>query len=757
MADSTENSSNKNVDKVTGRVTKAVSELAETQKYFSNIIDDSLENLTKVAGEYGKIKTEIDKAKAGQLGLYDLSKQLVVSMFDRVKETRKLDDIEKSLSNGEKIRAKGVLNFIDRKKRLEEEYYEAIKENDKDKVSNLREAIEINEVELERKIALLGVQDKMYLAQLQANKLAKQGVNDLLKQTLSVKTVLTTLTSGIKGISSMLGAVTGKGKGFNEMFDSGVDFLKKIPFVGGVIGGIVGGMKSLLDFILEIEDRTVKFGRNLGYSTDQAFQISKQFGNIATGSGKLLLTTENMMEVQLDLSQQLGVNNILTGEMLDTQIELKKVMGLTTDEMGELAKTSIISGKNQKQVVTGVLSQVAGLKAATGISFNYKQIIGEVTKLGGVLGLQFAKYPEKLTKSLLVTKALGMDLGKVDQIAGSLLNFESAIQNQLEAQLITGKDINLSAAQQLALQGDTAGVAMELTKQFGSAGEFLAMNRIQQEAIAKAVGMSREDLADTLKNQEMLTKLGAKETDNNQKKLELALQRYKTEEGINKALGEGAYQNLTALSAQEKMAALIDKVKGALQDFLTKSGVVEWVTGLIHKLTDPENVKGLVNMLKNGVAYMADMIQAIASSLLTIAQAFTFDDEKDQKLADMQANLDSQSMGDKIRSLGGETSGEIKVDDFVIKPMNEDTITMAGGTKLGRTDEMVDLLKQLLNGGAKLGRTDEMVDLLKQLLNETRQGKTMSVNIDGAPLAVAVSRNAPMNYAASNLGPRPLR
>ncbi len=89
-------------------------------------------------------------------------------------------------------------------------------------------------------------------------------------------------------------------------------------------------------------------------------------------------------------------------------------------------------------------------------------IVPQVTKLGGVLGLQFAKYPEKLTKSLLVTKALGMDLGKVDQIAGSLLNFESAIQNQLEAQLITGKDINLSAAQQLALQGDTAGVAMEL-------------------------------------------------------------------------------------------------------------------------------------------------------------------------------------------------------------------------------------------------------------------------------------------------------
>jgi hypothetical protein len=60
-------------------------------------------------------------------------------------------------------------------------------------------------------------------------------------------------------------------------------------------------------------------------------------------------------------------------------------------------------------------------------------------------------------------------------------------------------------------------------------------------------------------------------------------------------------------------------------------------------------------------------------------------------------------------------------------------------------------------GGTKLGRTDEMVDLLKQILGETRQGKVTTLNIDGAPIATAVARNAPMTPSASNLGPRPLR
>jgi len=487
MADNPQNPSN--INNTTGRVSAALNEVVQGQEYFNNIINDSAQNLTKVAGEYGKIKDAIDKARQGELGLFDLGNKLLQAKINQVKETKKLEDLNKALSNEEKTRAQAAFVAINKKEELEKAYYKAIKKGDQDKVESLRTYLQLNEEEITRATGLLRVQDKMYLAQLEANKLAKQGVQDLTKQALSIKSVATTAKAGI---SSALGAVTGKGEGFGSMIDKGIDMLKMIPGIGGAIGGLLGGMKALFDFIVEIEDRTVKFGRNLGYSREQSFEISNQFASIATGSGKLLLTTQNMMEVQTDLSQQLQVNNILTGEMLDTQIELKKVMGLTTDEMGELAKTSIISGQNQKQVVTGILSQVAGLKAATGISFNYKQIIGEVTKLSGVLGLQFAKYPEKLTKSLLVTKALGMDLKKVDQIAGNLLDFESAIQNQLEAQLITGKDINLSAAQQLALQGDTAGVAMELTKQFGSAGEFLAMNRIQQESIAKAVGMSRD-------------------------------------------------------------------------------------------------------------------------------------------------------------------------------------------------------------------------------------------------------------------------
>ena len=113
-----------------------------------------------------------------------------------------------------------------------------------------------------------------------------------------------------------------------------------------------------------------------------------------------------------------------------------------------------------------------------------------------------------LAEAAVQAKALGVDLSKVDQIAGSLLNFEDSISAELEAELLTGKQINLETARLAALNGDLATVAEEINKQIGGSAEFSKMNRIQQEAFAKSVGMSREELANSLVEQEALAAIG---------------------------------------------------------------------------------------------------------------------------------------------------------------------------------------------------------------------------------------------------------
>jgi hypothetical protein len=73
-------------------------------------------------------------------------------------------------------------------------------------------------------------------------------------------------------------------------------------------------------------------------------------------------------------------------------------------------------------------------------------------------------------------------------------------------------------------------------------------NRIQQEAAAAAIGLSRDDLADMVYQQELI-KLGA--------------------EGFTAAYGEQAYQSMLAQSASEKFEASLEKIKGVIGDIGT--------------------------------------------------------------------------------------------------------------------------------------------------------------------------------------------
>jgi hypothetical protein len=56
-----------------------------------------------------------------------------------------------------------------------------------------------------------------------------------------------------------------------------------------------------------------------------------------------------------------------------------------------------------------------------------------------------------------------MELSQVDAIAGSLLDFESSIENELSAELLLNKDLNLEKARQAALNNDLATVAKEIS------------------------------------------------------------------------------------------------------------------------------------------------------------------------------------------------------------------------------------------------------------------------------------------------------
>jgi len=151
-----------------------------------------------------------------------------------------------------------------------------------------------------------------------------------------------------------------------------------------------------------------------------------------------------------------------------------------------------------------------------------------------------------------------MSLSQVDKIAESLLDFESSISNELSAELLTGKQINLEQARLYALNNDMAGLSREIAKNFGSVAEYSKMNRIQQEAAAKAVGMSREELATTLTDQAALKGLSGDKLKDAQAALDLARSQGMTEDQIAQ---QGVDNLMKQQSVQERLNNSVEKLK----------------------------------------------------------------------------------------------------------------------------------------------------------------------------------------------------
>ena len=402
-----------------------------------------------------------------------------------------------------------------------------------------------------------------------------------------------------------------------QKMTSGVSgLLKNIPFVGGLLGGMVDSVSAFLDLTISASSKVQKMGRELGLSSQQALALNNSFNRFANSTNDALLNSQKLFETQIELGNQLGVLNTLSNDRLQTDIHLKEIAGLDLQTRGSLVESSVILGQNQKDIMNSVFAQVKGLKQATGIQLDQKGVLKEASNLGGYLGLSFAKYPAQLTKSLISIKAMGLELKQLDGMASSFLDFESSISSEFEAQLLTGKDINLMKARELFLNNDLAGAAQEITSQVGSSSDFMKMNRIQAESLAKAMGMTRDQMGDMLKKQEYMSKIGAKDTDNAQKQYQLALAKYGTQKEMSAMLGEDTTNAIMNASAQEKIAGLMDKIKQGFVDLISNSGVSQLIDKAINWISKPENIQALINKIQGFFATVMTVTGTVVGGIM---------------------------------------------------------------------------------------------------------------------------------------------
>jgi len=389
-----------------------------------------------------------------------------------------------------------------------------------------------------------------------------------------------------------------------------------IPIFGGLLSGLVKSWASILDLLIGTEDRIIKAGRQIGLSATEATKLNDKFAQIAFNSNESYITSKSLLESQVELNTASGLNVKVSEENLKANIALSKFAGLEAKTREQIYMSSVATGMSMKSIAGSVVGQVSDLKEATGISFNYQSILKEAASQSGILGLMFTKYPGQLAKSLISVKALGFELKSLQTIGDGMLDFEKSISKEFEAQLILGKDINLNKAREAFLNNDLVGAAAEITKYAGNATQFLKLNRIEQQVYADTFEMSIDQMADFLKQQEVLVKTGFATKEQLMAQVKLSRENNQLKDDLIKKIGQEQVENMINQSMQEDLAASVEKIKQSLVDFLTRTELLDKIRSFVKQLTDPDAMRGLVEKIKNVISKFVGFLATVSDVAL---------------------------------------------------------------------------------------------------------------------------------------------
>jgi hypothetical protein len=162
---------------------------------------------------------------------------------------------------------------------------------------------------------------------------------------------------------------------------------------------------------------------------------------------------------------------------------------------------SKLTGASAGLVAKNIANQAQESIKALKVNVSMKQVMEGVTKVSNRMLLASGGYSKSITTAVVQAKKLGLEMDQIENIANSLLNIEDSIAAEMEAELLTGKELNLEKAREAALNGKNEDLMAALAEQGITAVDYGNMNRIQQESLAKALGMSGEEMAKMLVTQ----------------------------------------------------------------------------------------------------------------------------------------------------------------------------------------------------------------------------------------------------------------
>ena len=351
-------------------------------------------------------------------------------------------------------------------------------------------------------------------------------------------------------------------------------------------------VKEAKNYLAQVSGEVKDMGKSLGVSNNVASKLYGQFNSMGKSMG---MTRQEATGAGKAIYESLGGVEQLSGKTAQTFLKLSAHGGVAADTLKEMHTLAKLTGEDAGDVAENVAKTAQGQIKSLKLNVSMKNIMKAVAGVSNNVKLAMGGSAEAITKAVTKAKKLGLEMKDVEGIASSLLNIEDSLAAEMEAELLTGKELNLEKARAAALNNDQVGLMEALAEQGITQADYAGMNVLQQEALAKSLGMNRDQMGDMLVKQKENTAENTNQVDMQKEGIKamttmssLADKLANQEERRLQAQIKGVEENMrfeeAMLRIQEAVQPLLDSLFVPIMN--TISTIVEYVADLLTRLTD---------------------------------------------------------------------------------------------------------------------------------------------------------------------------
>lgn len=291
------------------------------------------------------------------------------------------------------------------------------------------------------------------------------------------------------------------------------DIRDKIKNVGNTIMGFVlspwlavgAALVGIGALFAKIEKAGEGFRQQTGITGDNFQRIRDVAEQTSVNFAKFGVDAEKAYEITKALSDEFGTSDRITSDLAGTVATMNVALGMSADESAKVVSNIMSMLGGSEEMATNLIKGAAALSRQARVAPS--AVISDISENSEAIAKYTDETGDNIARAAVMARTLGVNIGTVATIADNLLDFETSIENQMNAMVLTGRSINLERARALALEGDLAELQKELVKNLASENEWNRMNMIERQAYAQSLGISVAEMGKMISRQKDLRDL----------------------------------------------------------------------------------------------------------------------------------------------------------------------------------------------------------------------------------------------------------